>query len=107
MGENIVPILGRHVTGKARSMLRLVSRFSDLVKLRIPPPTGRCVLLRVFDHELKVPIRGSSGYEGLLAAKYPVVFRGGNVVPRESGDDRTVRKYLLALTVGSDRFIVA
>src|ERR1700730_9681063 len=107
MGEDIVAILGGRVTWKASSMLRFVSRFSVLVKLSVPPPTGCSVSFGILDHELQIPIRGGSGNEGLIAAKYLVVFRGGNVVPRESGNNSTIWERLLTLTISLDCFIIA
>ena len=95
------------MTGKASPMLRLVSRVSVLVKLSVPPPTGCSVSFGILDHELQIPIRGGSGNEGLIAAKYLVVFSGGYVVPREPGNNSTLRERLLTATIGLDCFIVA
>jgi hypothetical protein len=55
-GEDIVAILGGHVTWKASSMLRFVGRLAVLVKLSVPPPAGCSVAgpiglkLRVIQH---------------------------------------------------------
>src|SRR5258707_146189 len=99
--------LKKFVSGKARSMFRFVSRLSVYVKLSVPPPTGCSVSFCILDHELQVPIRGGSGNEGLIAAKYLVVFGGGDVVPRESCNNGTVWERLLSLAIGVDCFIVA
>jgi hypothetical protein len=76
----------RLVARIARLHLRLGSRLSVLVELRVPPARRRGVLLRVLDHELQVPVRGRPGYEGLGAAEDLVVLLRRNVRPGNPGD---------------------
>jgi hypothetical protein len=59
-GEDEVTSFDRNVTAKAAAEPRRVDRLA-LVELSEPPSASRCVLGRIFDHELNV--RGIPRYE--------------------------------------------
>src|SRR5262245_66034903 len=85
---------------------RLVARFAILVELRVPPPAGRGVLLRVLDHELEVGLRRVAGDEGLVTAEGLVVLLRRNVLPGDPADDRAFGERELSTPVGADRLVV-
>src|SRR5687767_13050719 len=96
---------GGLVTGKAGLVHRLVGGFA-VVEMGEPPAAGRGVFLRVLDHELDA-VLGRARHERLVTAEDFVVFRRGDVIPREPGDDRAVRERALAFAKCFDRDVVA
>jgi hypothetical protein len=93
------------MTRKARAEHRLVRELSVL-EVAIAPATGRSILLRVFDHELKSVLRRTRDVR-LSATERAVVLLGRENRPGQARDDRTFGERELPLAVRLDCDLVA
>ena len=93
------------MAGKALLQHSRISRFA-IVEMSISPATRRRILLRILDHKLNAILWWARN-ERLTPAKDFIVFLRRIITPRDSGNDRAVRKRKLAIAVSFDRNVVA